>query len=220
MDAYVSVPIVFLSSESDHKKQMRAMTLGGDDFLSKPIQPWHLVSAVTSRAKRGRMIRTLSETDSLTGLLNHTKSKERLQAELSRAKRNHEPLSFAMLDIDNFKSVNDTYGHPVGDRVIKSIAIMLKQCLRKYDVIGRYGGEEFVVILPNTDMTTAKKIMDNLRVSFNQIDHHSNQDVFHCSFSCGIASFPELSDATTLNNQADKAMYRAKEGGRNRVYSV
>ncbi|MFT6914365.1 MAG: PleD family two-component response regulator [Motiliproteus sp.] len=146
--AYISVPIVFLSSEEDQEKQLLAMSLDGDDFLSKPIKPWHLVSAVASRAKRARTMRALAEKDSLTGLFNHTKIKERLQAELSRAKRNHEPLAYAMLDIDNFKHVNDTYGHPAGDRVLKSIAIMLKQRLRKYDVIGCYGGEEFVVILP------------------------------------------------------------------------
>ena len=125
MDAYVSTPIVFLSSEQDQKKQMGAMSLGGDDFLTKPVQPWHLVSAVTSRIKRGRMIRKLAETDGLTGLLNHSKSKERLEAELARARREKTPLAFAMLDIDFFKKVNDSYGHPAADRVLKSWPICL-----------------------------------------------------------------------------------------------
>jgi len=217
MDAYVSVPIVFLSSEHDQKKQMGAMSLGGDDFLSKPVQPWYLVSAVTSRVKRGRKTRGLAETDGLTGLLNHTKSKERLELELSRAKREKLPLSFAMLDIDFFKHVNDNYGHPAGDRVLKSLANMFKQRLRQYDTIGRYGGEEFAVILPNTDAATAKMLMDHLRVSFSKISHYSVEGDFSCNFSCGIASFPEFKSGSVMNDEADKALYVAKESGRNRV---
>ncbi|PJA31212.1 MAG: diguanylate cyclase [Zetaproteobacteria bacterium CG_4_9_14_3_um_filter_53_7] len=217
MDAFVSTPIVFLSSEHDQRKQLGAMSLGGDDFLTKPVQPWHLVSAVTSRVKRGRMIRKLAETDGLTGLLNHSKSKERLEAELARAKREQSHLSFAMLDIDFFKKVNDNYGHPAGDRVLKSLANMFKQRLRQYDVVGRYGGEEFVVILPNTDAATAKLIMDKMRESFSKIDHFSEDGNFTCNFSCGIASYPDFDTGRGLNDEADKALYEAKEGGRNRV---
>jgi len=217
MEAYVSIPIVFLSAEHDLKKQQGAMRIGGDDFLSKPVDPWFLVSAVTSRAQRGRMIRRLAETDGLTGLLNHTKSKERLEAELARAKREKTPLSFAMLDIDHFKHVNDTHGHPAGDRVLKSLANLFKQRLRQYDTVGRYGGEEFVVIFPNTDKATAKQIMDQLRVSFNAISHFSEGESFCCQFSCGIAAFPDVDNGTILNDEADRALYVAKEGGRNRV---
>ncbi|MCU7926731.1 MAG: diguanylate cyclase [Candidatus Thiodiazotropha sp. (ex Dulcina madagascariensis)] len=217
MDSYITTPIVFLSLERDLKKQLGAMSLGGDDFLSKPIEPWHLVSAVTSRVQRGRMMRKLAETDGLTGLLNHSKSKERLVAELSRAKREKTPLSFALLDIDHFKQVNDTYGHPAGDQVLKSLANILKQRLRQYDTIGRYGGEEYIVILPNTDVSTAKSIMDKIRISFSEISHSSEKGHFSCRFSCGIASFPDFDNTTILNNEADKALYEAKEGGRNRV---
>jgi len=217
MDSYVSTPIVFLSSEHDLKKQLGAMSLGGDDFLSKPVEPWHLVSIVTSRVKRGRMIRKLAETDGLTGLLNHTKSKERLESELARAKRDNTPLSFAMLDIDHFKHVNDNYGHPAGDRVLKSLANMFKQNLRPYDTVGRYGGEEFVVILSSTDTQTAKTIMDKMRIRFSEISHSSEEGEFTCNFSCGIASYPDFDSGTILSDEADKALYEAKEGGRNRV---
>ena len=217
MDTFVSIPIVFLSSENDQKKQMNAMSLGGDDFLSKPIQPWYLVSAVTSRIKRGRKVRELAETDGLTGLLNHTKIKERLEEELSRAKREKTPLAFAMLDIDFFKHVNDSYGHPAGDRVLKSLANLFKQRLRKYDIVGRYGGEEFVVIFPNTDAIAAKTIMDKLRVSFSEISHFSSENPFYCRFSCGISAFPGYENGTEMSNEADKVLYEAKEGGRNKV---
>lgn len=220
MEAYVSIPIVFLSAENDLKKQQGAMNLGGDDFLTKPVEPWYLVSAVTSRVQRGRMIRRLAETDGLTGLLTHTKSKERLEAELARAKRENRALSFAMLDIDHFKHVNDSYGHPAGDRVLKSLANMFKQHLRPYDTIGRYGGEEFVVILPNTDVRMAKVIMDKLRVMFSEISHFSDGVPFCCKFSCGVAAYPDFDTGAVLNDEADKALYVAKKGGRNLVVTA
>ena len=217
MDAYVSTPIVFLSTEHDLEKQLGAMSLGGDDFLSKPVQPWHLVSAVSSRVQRGRMIRKLAETDGLTGLLNHTRSKQRLETELARAKREKIPLCFAMLDIDHFKHINDSYGHPAGDRVLKSLANMFKQRLRPYDIIGRYGGEEFVVILPGTDPEQAMLIMDEMRIRFSEISHFSDVAPFSCTFSCGIAAFPDFDNGTALNDAADKALYQAKENGRNQI---
>ncbi len=144
--AYLSVPIVFLSMEGDLKRQLAALQLGGDDFLSKPIQPGHLVSAVTSRVQRARTLHGRMTRDSLTGLLNHTRFREQLDIELARAAREGQVLALAILDIDHFKSVNDTYGHPVGDRVVKSLARLLQQRLRRTDVIGRIGGEEFAVI--------------------------------------------------------------------------
>jgi PleD family two-component response regulator len=119
-EAFVSVPIVYLSGETDLKKQLAAMSLGGDDFLTKPIQPEHLVLSVTSRVKRSRTLRNFMIRDGLTGLYNHTQTKELLDLEVERAKRNNSQLAFAMVDMDKFKLVNDTYCHPTGDRVIKS----------------------------------------------------------------------------------------------------
>lgn len=218
VDTYVSIPIVFLSAEGDLRKQLDAMSLGGDDFLTKPVVPWHLVSAVTSRIKRGRIIRTLAECDSLTGLLNHTSGKKRFDAEISRAKRDASPVSFAMLDIDHFKHVNDTYGHPTGDRVLKSLSGLLRQRLRISDSISRYGGEEFVVILPNTTAVQAKQLMDLIRVDFSAIKQQSEEGGdFQCAFSCGISCFPTADNSTALINTADKLLYEAKENGRNRI---
>jgi diguanylate cyclase (GGDEF)-like protein len=197
MDSYVNIPIVFLSSELDLKKKLGAMSLGGDDFLTKPVLPWHLTSAVTSRVQRGRMISKLADTDG--------------------AKREKISISIAMLDIDHFKKVNDTYGHPAGDRVLKSLANLFKQNLRQYDVIGRYGGEEFLVVLSNVNSSIAKTIMDKLRIRFSEISQLSDDGDFSCSFSCGIASFPDFGNGTALIQEADKALYKAKNGGRNQV---
>ncbi len=107
------------------------MSMGGDYFLTKPVEPEHLISSVAIRAERMRVIRSFMEKDSLTGLLNHTKTKESLDRSVSQVKRKNGDLAFAMIDIDRFKSVNDTYGHPTGDKVILSLSRLLQQRLRK-----------------------------------------------------------------------------------------
>jgi diguanylate cyclase (GGDEF)-like protein len=216
-EAYVSIPIVFLSSETDLSEQLDAMHRGGDDFLTKPIEPEFLISSVTARAQRSRILSSFVTRDSLTGLLNHTKTKEQLDLEVARATRRKGQLVFAMLDIDHFKAVNDTYGHPAGDRVIKSLARLLQQRLRKTDIIGRYGGEEFALILLDTDGPSAARVMEQIRQRFSQIKQHSAGLEFTVTFSCGLATFPTYPDSTILNDAADKALYHAKHQGRNRV---
>jgi diguanylate cyclase (GGDEF)-like protein len=215
--AYVSIPIVFLSTEANRDRQLAAMHLGGDDFLTKPIKPDHLISAVTSRVQRARTLRSFMIRDSLTGLLNHTNTREHLDIEVARAQRQHGLLTLALLDIDHFKAVNDTYGHPTGDRVIKSLARLLQQRLRKTDIIGRYGGEEFAVILPHTDGLTAVKLLDEIRATFAHVRHQVDDCAFSVTFSCGIACFPDYADATQLTHAADQTLYDAKRSGRNQV---
>jgi diguanylate cyclase (GGDEF)-like protein len=216
-DAYLSIPIVFLSAESDIGRQREAMSLGGDEFLQKPIEPAHLISAVRSRVIRYRALRALMVRDSLTGLLNHTNFKERLRAETARAKRQGKPLSVALIDIDLFKKVNDTYGHPAGDRVIKCLSRLLKQRLRGADVIGRYGGEEFAVALPDTSVDVAIRVLDHIRESFAGIVQHAGEKTFQVTLSAGVAPYGEASNGESLINAADEALYAAKHGGRNQV---
>jgi diguanylate cyclase (GGDEF)-like protein len=217
LEAFVSTPIVYLSSENDLDKQLSAMSQGGDDFLTKPIRPEHLVSSVTSRIQRSRMLRSFMVRDSLTGLLNHTTIRDYLEREVARAKRQKAPLAYAMIDIDHFKQVNDTYGHPVGDRVIKSLSRLLKQRLRETDVVGRYGGEEFAVIMSNTDGHAAIKVLDEIRDAFSRLNHLADGKEFSSTFSCGIADVAHCRDAINLGDSADKALYEAKHAGRNRV---
>ncbi len=217
MEAYVSIPIVFLSAETRIDKQLVAMSMGGDDFLTKPIEPGHLISSVTSRAERMRILRTFMERDSLTGLLNHTKTKEELDLAALRARREGKSLAFAMIDIDHFKAVNDTHGHPVGDQVIVILARLLQQRLRRTDIIGRYGGEEFAVILPDTDLADSLGIMDEIRQVFERIRHQGNDGDFSVTFSCGVAGLASCRSGAELNSAADRALYEAKRSGRNRV---
>ncbi|MDH4874595.1 PleD family two-component system response regulator [Pseudomonas sp. BN515] len=216
-ERYVSVPIIYLSAEDDLNKQLDAMSEGGDDFLTKPIKPRHLIATVRTRAKRARSLKARMVRDSLTGLFNHTHTLQLLEDASSRARREGKPLCFAMLDIDHFKKVNDTYGHPMGDRVIKSLALFLKQRLRKTDHIGRYGGEEFAVVLPDTDLEAAHRVLEEIRRRFAEIRYPAQPNDLSCTFSCGIAQLRDDLDINQLSQQADEALYRAKHGGRNRV---
>jgi diguanylate cyclase (GGDEF)-like protein/PAS domain S-box-containing protein len=220
MEQFISVPIVFLSAETDKNKQLAAMEIGGDEFLTKPIEPDHLIAAVTTRIERYRKLRALMIHDGLTGLLNHSTTKERLSQEVERARRQNEPLAFAMLDLDHFKLVNDTYGHASGDRVLKSLAQMLRRRLRGSDTIGRFGGEEFAVVFPDIDEKNALLIMQELCAAFAKIRHHTGEQEFSVSFSCGVAAFPEFNSVSSLSEAADMALYTAKAAGRNQVIAA
>ena len=215
--AYDAIPLVFLSSENCPETQLAAIGLGGDAFLTKPISDHHLIASITSRAERSRMVRSLMVRDSLTGLFNHAHIKEQLSLEVSRAARAGANFSYVMLDIDHFKQVNDSYGHPTGDRVIQSLSQMLTRRLRKADIVGRYGGEEFAVILLDTGAQEARRIIDGIRRAFADITYQSGDRNFSVSFSSGVAEFSLFNDDEQLNDAADKALYEAKHGGRNRV---
>ncbi len=215
--AYDSVPIVFLSAEDDLIKQLDVMTIGGDDFLTKPIRPEHLVLAVYTRARRFRSLRSLMLRDSLTGLLNHTTTREHVESELARMKREDRPLALAMLDLDHFKRINDTYGHVTGDRVLKTFSSMLRQRLRSSDIIGRTGGEEFTVALPGATREQAFAIMEDVREAFACVRQEHDGTVFNVTFSCGIAMFPDYDTVADLTEAADQALYKAKNKGRNRI---
>lgn len=218
-DPYTSIPIVYLSSEDNLDKQLYAITMGGDDFLTKPIDPAHLVLSLSARAQRARALRAEMIQDGLTGLLNHTRILEQLDLEIARAKRNALPLAFAMIDIDFFKKINDNHGHPVGDKVIKSVARLLKQRLRKTDSIGRYGGEEFAIILPQTTATMIYPLMEEIRIGFSKLLHQSRDPLveFTVTLSGGLADFSSKNHSVShLIQAADNALYLAKERGRNK----
>ena len=176
-----------------------------------------MIEAVTARIERYRQLQTLMLRDGLTGLFNHTTMREHLMQEINRAGRAAQPFALAMLDIDEFKTVNDRFGHAVGDKVLRSLAQMLTLRLRREDIIGRYGGEEFLIILPNTQAKEAVDLLDDLREGFAQVVHLAHKAEFRVTFSCGVAGFPQYNSAASLSEAADKALYSAKRQGRNRV---
>ncbi|MDP1601891.1 MAG: diguanylate cyclase [Legionella sp.] len=214
---YKKIPIIFLSTEEDKRKQLSALSLGGDDFLTKPISPQHLISAVRSRAKRAGVLNYFMTTDSLTGLLNHSSILKRLEIEIMHAKQKNIPLSFVMIDIDHFKKINDTYGHPVGDIVIKKLATLLLVRLRSQDIVGRYGGEEFAIILPGASHEKSRELCNELREQFSRFTFASDNTTFSVTFSMGISYLYDGADAQIIVDDADKALYKAKQLGRNQV---
>ncbi|MBU1619533.1 MAG: diguanylate cyclase [Gammaproteobacteria bacterium] len=216
-DEWLSVPIIYLSSETDGERQLAALVKGGDDFLTKPITDTALIVAVFARAQRARQLADMMTKDSLTGLLQHARVKERLSHELQRSERTGEPLSVVMLDIDHFKKVNDNYGHLTGDQVISSLANLLKQQLRKTDIIGRYGGEEFLLILPDCNQQQAFGLVEQLRQSFASLPFSFDYQTFHCTFSAGICQATVTDQTDQLIDQADKALYASKHAGRNQT---
>jgi diguanylate cyclase (GGDEF)-like protein len=214
---FTNMPIVYLSTEKALDQQLQALQVGGDDFLQKPISDSHLVAAVRIRARRFRELSALMNQDSLTGLLNHINLKLALEREIAQAARRASVLSFVMLDIDKFKLVNDTYGHPVGDQVIKSLARLLSQRLRKGDIAARYGGEEFALILPDTSAVEAYNLINDLRQQFSKIIYSDVKGDFNSTFSGGIASSPPYTEMDQLIAAADKALYKAKHEGCNQI---
>ena len=216
-ESFIGIPIVFLSSERDRMRQIAAMGQGGDDFFTKPVPIEQLIAAIAARAQRGRTLRSQMERDGLTRLLTHSRVVEQLEMTVRRAARQEATFAVAMLDVDGFKRVNDDHGHLAGDQVLKSLAFLLRQRLRMTDLIGRFGGDEFTVIMPDTGGRAAVETMDEVRRHFAAITHQRGEDEFVATLSCGVAEFPAARSAHALIMAADEALYVAKRRGRNRV---
>ncbi len=167
-------------------------------------------------------LRLLSVTDGLTRAYNHRHFQERLRTEYARASRHGEPLACVMIDLDHFKRINDTYGHPIGDRVLVWLVGILKDGVRSEDLVARYGGEEFVLLLPNTDATRARNLAERLRkrIASEPVPLAEGDGRLRVTVSMGVADYrPGEVDRTPdeLLKAADEALYRAKAHGRNRV---
>lgn len=219
-DEWLRVSIIYLSAEIDLSRQMKALLRAGDDFVTKPISDSALVTTVFSRAQRARQLSTALSRDSLTGLLKHADIKEQVSHEVARANRSNQPLSLVMLDIDHFKQINDRYGHPVGDNVIRSLANLLRQRLRKIDSLGRYGGEEFLAVLPDCSAEHATQLMNEIRRHFEGLRFPCGEQEFQCTFSAGVAQSEKSLSPGAVLERADQALYLAKRDGRNRVCTV
>lgn len=213
------LPIVFLSSEENKQLQLIAMAHGADDFISKPVDDVQLVQLVKVRLQRSKQLKNLIEKDSLTALVKHSAIKEVAALEFERSGRNQQPLSIVMLDIDRFKAVNDNYGHATGDMVITALATLLRKRIRKTDRAGRYGGEEFLLVLPNCNSKQAATLVENILVLFRTLQFSAEHKTFSCSFSAGISSTEDMqySNAEQIIAAADEALYRAKDNGRDQV---
>jgi diguanylate cyclase (GGDEF)-like protein len=199
--------------------QLKALEAGGDDYLVKPIAPRLLLRSVRTRSERAFLLRSLSDQDGLTRILNRASMMRQFDGLLSRAKRYSEKMAVAMVDIDHFKSMNDTHGHQAGDAILRDLAQFLRKNIRQSDVVGRYGGEEFTLFSPQTDAQTAVATLDKLRVEFGKRNQSLPGGGFaSVTFSGGVAEFPRSGeDRVSLIAAADSALYTSKEEGRNRI---
>ena len=179
-----------------------------------------LLAAVSELLCRGRLLRSMMTRDSLTLLPNHGECHNQLRLALLRAERQGQNFCVGMVDIDHFKSINDQFGHAHGDRVLRNTARFIARTLRRTDVVGRYGGEEFLIILPDTDLGNARLIADSLRQNYAAFNQGQESDPFHATLSIGLAAYPAFHSAEGLLRAADASMYRAKQEGRNRVVAA
>jgi diguanylate cyclase (GGDEF)-like protein len=193
-------------------------------------QKQHLERAVELRTEdlereKGELLRAreqmrhYAEHDDLTGLWNHRIIVERLRHEVDRSQREGSPLSVILVDLDHFKNVNDTYGHPAGDLALQEISAVLQRSVRSYDWVGRYGGEEFLLILPGSSFAGARLRAENMRIAVQEAIIHDGERVIPITASFGVAAgFP--SQYEVLIHAADNALYRAKDSGRNCVIAT
>ncbi|SFJ60842.1 diguanylate cyclase [Planctomicrobium piriforme] len=213
--------LMLLTSKSDRRDIAAGIEAGADDYLRKPLDEHEL--AVRLRVARrivdfhAELIKQ-SAHDALTGVWNRKAIFDLLHKELGRAARANAAVSVVMADIDHFKSINDTQGHQGGDRVLRDVARRLAACLRPSDAVGRYGGEEFMIVLPGCDLSEAAGAAERLRREIADSEFGSVCGTLQVTVSLGAASsIGQCFDAEDLVREADAALYRAKRGGRNRV---
>ncbi len=175
-------------------------------------EPWQTGGSIINRMEQ------LAITDGMTGLYNHRYFQESLERELDRADRLKQSLTLLLLDIDHFKKINDTSGHPAGDFILKSLAVLLKETARKVDILARYGGEEFAALLPGIDLKNARKTAERWRKKVQSTTFKRDKQSFSITVSIGMAAFPDdAASKKELIEKADRALYLAKESGRNQV---
>ncbi len=223
------VPFLFLSAVTDYDRRARLLRGGASDAICKPFHPADLVARLELHLKlvrlqrellsKNKLLEQLSTTDPLTGLRNRRYLAEVLSVEFLRAKRYRTPLSVVMADIDHFKAVNDRHGHSTGDSVLEAVGALLKRRLRGSDHGGRYGGEEFLMVLANADGDGARVFAERLRQEVASTELAAETGgVIRVTLSIGVATLgPEHETPGDLVSQADEALYRAKQAGRNRV---
>ena len=231
------IPIILVTALNEAEDVVQGLESGADDYISKPYNFRELEARVRAMLRikflqdeldlknrelelANRRLKQLSITDGLTELFNHRHIHELLQDEFERSRRTGDPIAVAMMDLDRFKNINDTYGHPTGDVILYETALIIKETAREIDMPGRYGGEEFIAILPGTDEDAAAHFAERVRQAVEKYLFRDGAVEVRMTVSCGVASFPSegVDSPEALLKAADEALYEAKDGGRNQVF--
>ena len=210
------VPFLFLTARDAPEDEIRGLHYGVDEYITKPFVPAVLAARVEAVLQRHQTYMEMVRRDPLTGLLSRPSFQNDVSRELERLKRFGGVGCLIFMDLDNFKKVNDWFGHAAGDEVLVGLAELLKQQTRSVDLVGRFGGEEFVAFFPGSDAKAAQGTVERLLHAFRGTTFPPRQ--MRCTFSAGIAeALLHGSDFDTLCRRADEAMYAAKKAGKNRV---
>lgn len=228
------IPLIFVTARQDAEDERKGLDAGAIDYIAKPFSPAIVLARVRNHlalenarkrlaeahamlALKNKELETMAMIDALTGLNNRFTLDETMARELHKAERYQRPLSLALLDVDHFKQVNDNHGHHIGDQVLKKLAGLLRENVRESDVPGRWGGEEFLIICPETDREGVRVLADNLR---KRIETQPFPVVGRITASLGVTTYAEADTAESLLQRADKGLYQAKAQGRNRVEAI
>ena len=221
--------IIMLTGEAEQEDKVEGLELGADDYITKPFQYPELLARIRAGKRivdlqkelleTNKRLELLSITDGLTRLYNHRYFQDELARAFDESKRYNRPLSLAMIDIDFFKKVNDTYGHAVGDEVLKCVSSQFGESVRSTDLVARYGGEEFAVMMPETGLEDALTFAEKIRHLLESRPVPTQAGPLPVTVSIGVSSVPRsrIHSPKEMVVAADRALYRAKKGGRNRV---
>ncbi|MGA1862350.1 diguanylate cyclase [Deferribacter thermophilus] len=225
LDRYVY--IVMVTGKKEKKDVIEALKKGADDYISKPYDYEELNVRIHSGFRILKLERRLKESyqklyemathDALTGILNRGAIEKKLKREVERGKRIGHEVGVILIDIDNFKRINDEYGHQIGDIVLQDVAEVLETNCRRYDYVGRYGGEEFLIVLPGLNSYSTSKVAERIRKEVENRSFHAVNIDLKVTISLGVCSTKEAQDIKDLIKKADEALYKAKREGKNRT---
>ncbi len=221
--------VIMLTGEDEQEDKVQGLDLGADDYITKPFQAPELLARIRAGKRivdlqkelleTNKRLELLSITDGLTNLYNHRYFQDELSRAFEESDRYGRPLSLAIVDLDFFKKINDTYGHAVGDQVLKAVSRIFQDSIRSADLAARYGGEEFAVMMPETTLDDAVAFAEKIRILIETTPVNTQAGPIHLTVSIGVSTVPQtgIHSAKELIVAADKALYRAKRSGRNQV---